>query len=78
MNTVSITIPVAVNTMGDWIAAGDPISAGNSSYLQRMVNGLSHVVYITAEIPVPQMIRVDGLVSADASGQEPCSGGDAL
>lgn len=66
-----IRIAVAVNNLGEWSAAGwklgsepfDPTMARETAWvgLEEHPGDCAHLVWITAEIPVPKVNEVDAL-----------------
>lgn len=75
MKTKTIRIPVAVDTNGNWNAVGaswfkDETFAAAEARSPMFEGDLHHLVWVTAEVPVPEPppeIEVRGAVSLDGS-----------
>jgi len=64
--TKSVRIAVAINQFGDWDAVGFAALGGDIALSnlvrERLQDESAHVVYVTADIPLPQVTEVEGMV----------------
>lgn len=61
-NTVKVRIAVAVDENGNWAAFGAK-GKDDLSYIRKVVFHEAHVVFIEAELPVPEIQTIQAKVS---------------
>lgn len=69
MKTVTVRIPVAVNENGDWVTSYGGLELTDQEMLSHAgeaandcLLGFPQFVWITAEVPIPEPVEVEGEV----------------